>query len=487
MLEQLKPQKVFSYFEKICQIPHGSGNTKKISDFIVSFAKERGLDTYQDEYDNVIVYKPGVAAGKDKAPVIIQGHIDMVCEKNFETNSRFDFENDPLELRVMDDYIFAKGTTLGGDNGVAVAYMMALIDDNEHPMPPLECVFTADEEIGMIGANHLDFSKLTGKRLINVDNQTEGEFLTSCAGGQKSSCVVPVRFVERIGIKYDVVVCGLLGGHSGTEINKYRGNANLIMGRLLNYIGTKMYFDLITINGGLQDNAIPRECKAEILVNEADTDKLEDLISEFEATMKNEYRKIETDLTVYCINNDELKTKVLTPKTKERVVFLLMTLPDGVQKMSPDDDRLVQTSCNIGIIKMHKDSFEVILSLRSSVKSEKEALSAKIQYLTETIGGKYISSGAYPAWEYDEKAVLRNIFIEKYEALFNKKATVCGLHAGLETGIFFENIKGIDIAVVGPDVEDIHTPKERLCVSSTERVWKLLTEVLSDLAIEKQV
>lgn len=482
MLEQLEPKKVFEYFEKICEIPHGSGNTKALSDFIVNFAKERGLNTFQDDSDNVIVYKPGVKEGADKEPVIIQGHIDMVCEKNFETNARFDFEKDPLQLRVMDDYIFAKGTTLGGDDGIAVAYMMALLDENDEAMPPLECVFTSDEEIGMIGANKLDFSKLSGKKLINIDNEKEGEFLTSCAGGQKAACNVPVRFVERIGIKYEIVVCGLLGGHSGTEINKYRGNANLIMGRLLNYIGSKMYFDLITVNGGLQDNAIPRECKAEILVNEADIDTLENLISEFEDTMKNEYRKIETDLTVYCINNDEFKTKVLTPKTKERVVFLLMTLPDGVQKMSPDDDNLVQTSCNIGIIKMLKDSFEVILSLRSSVTSEKEALSTKIQYLTETIGGKYTASGKYPAWEYCENSKLRNMFIEKYETMYGKKATVCGLHAGLETGIFFQNIKGIDIAAVGPDIEDIHTPKEKLSISSTERVYKLIKAVLYDLA-----
>lgn len=482
ILEGLKPESVFKYFEEICMIPHGSYNTKAISDYVVNVAKENGLEYYQDDTNNVIIYKDGVGIGADKEPVMLQGHLDMVCEKNFETDAKFDFTKDPLNLAVMDDYVYAKGTTLGGDDGIGVAYMLAILTDKNIVAPPLECIFTVDEEVGMEGAHALDVSKLKGKRLINLDHEDEGIILTSCAGGKKACCNIPVRFVEREGIKYSIVICGLAGGHSGTEIDKYRGNANLIMGRLLHFVSTKIYYDLITVNGGLQDNAIPRECNAEILVNPKDVDKLEDIIYEFEATIKNEYRNIEKNLMIYGENQDEFKTKVLTPKTKERVIFLLMTLPDGVQKMSQDSENLVQTSLNVGIIRMLKDSFEILISIRSSLTSEKQALSDKIKYLTETIGGKYSEEGDYPAWEYVEESALRETVFDAFQQVYGYNPKLVGIHAGLETGIFYEKIKGLDIVVIGPQVDDIHTPKEKMNVPSVARVYNHLLEVLESLA-----
>lgn len=482
MLENLKPQNVFKYFEDISKIPHGSGNTKEISDYVSEVAKEYGLKYIQDEYNNVIVFKDGADGYEEKDPVMLQAHLDMVCEKNFETDAKFDFLNDPLKLFVMDDYIGAKGTTLGGDDGIGVAYMLALLTDETIIAPPLECIFTTDEEVGMEGAQALDVSQLRSKKLINLDHEEEGIILTSCAGGRKAHLAVPVRLVERKGVKYKLVICGLLGGHSGTEINKYRGNANLLMGRLLHFIGTKIYFDLINVNGGLQDNAIPRECNAEILINDKDVDKLEGIVSEFEATLKNEYRTVEKNMMIYCENCDELLTKVLTPKTKERVIFLLNTLPDGVQRMSPDTPDLVQTSSNVGIIKLSKEKFEVLISVRSSLTSEKEALCAKIKYLVETIGGNYSEEGDYPAWEYKEDSQLRECLIKCFRNVYDSEPKIEGIHAGLETGLFYEKIKGLDIVVIGPEVLDIHTPKERMNIPSVERVWNLILELLKCLA-----
>lgn len=482
MLENLEPKKVFKYFEDICQIPHGSGNTKMISDYVVSIAKENNLKYVQDELNNVIVYKDGSKGYESKDSIMLQGHLDMVCEKNYETDAKFDFETEALRLRMMDDYVYARGTTLGGDDGIGVAYMLALLTDDSIIAPPIECVFTVDEETGMFGAHGLDVSLIKSKKLINLDHEDEGIILTSCAGGRKARLTIPVRRVEASGIKYNLVICGLVGGHSGTEIDKYRGNANLFMGRLLHFLGTKITFDLISISGGLQDNAIPRECNAEVLVNENDVSQFEDIISEFESILKNEYRTIEKNMMVYCENYDEETTRVLTEKTKERIVFLLNTLPDGVQRMSPDTNDLVQTSSNLGIVKLSKDIFEVLISIRSSVTSEKEALSAKIKYLIETIGGSYTEEGDYPAWEYKENSPLRDATIKCFKNVYDYEPSVMGIHAGLETGVFYNKIKDLDIVVIGPEVLDIHTPKERMNIPSVERVWKLILEILKDQA-----
>lgn len=482
MLENFKPQNVFMYFEEICKIPHGSHNTKAISDYVVSVAKEHGLKYIQDEVNNVIVFRNGSKGCEDSEPVMLQGHLDMVCEKNFETDAKFDFEKDSLKLAVMDDFVIARGTTLGGDDGIGVAYMLALLTDDSIITPPLECVFTIDEEIGMDGAHALDVSPLKAKKLINLDHEDEGCILTSCAGGRSTVLTLPVDKEKKSGVKYSLVICGLLGGHSGTEINKYRGNANLIMGRLLHFLSTKIPFELISINGGLQDNAIPRECNAEILVNGSDTENFEGYLAEFEATIKNEYRTVEKNMMVYCENKGECDAEVLTEGSRKRLIFLLMTLPDGVQRMSPDTADLVQTSSNVGIIRLSKDKFEVLISVRSSVTSEKEALCTKIQFLIETIGGTYIENSDYPAWEYKEDSQLREITVKSFRKIYNSEPVIMGIHAGLETGIFYNKIKGLDIVVLGPEVLDIHTPKERLFIPSVGRVYALILEMLKAIA-----
>ncbi|MCR4806470.1 MAG: aminoacyl-histidine dipeptidase [Lachnospiraceae bacterium] len=478
ILSNIEPKKVFKYFEEICNIPHGSGNMEAISSYVESFAKERGLEYIRDESNNVIIKKRGSHGCEKAEPLLLQGHLDMVCEKNFDYDPRFDFAKDPLRLAVMDDHIYAKGTTLGGDDGIAVAYMLTILDDNTLKHPPLECLFTTDEETGMIGMTNLDVTKLKSRRMINLDTETEGEILVSSAGGRKVKCHIPIRHVDRTGCAYDIVICGLLGGHSGNEIDKYRGNANLLMGRLLHYLSGKIKYSLYYLKGGLQDNAIPREAKASIIIDEKDSQTLEDLVMEFELTIINEYRRIEDNITIYCEQKGITTESALTEKTKERVVFLLMTIPDGIAKMCPEAESIVQTSSNAGIVRLRDDYFSLIVSIRSSIKSEKLALSDKIQYLTETIGGEYIVESDYPAWEYKERSALRDIMVSTYEDLYGEKPKVTSIHAGLECGIIFDKIKGMDIVSIGPNIDDIHTPKETMSISSVKRTWDLLVKVM---------
>ncbi len=481
VLQDLQPKEVFRYFEEICGIPHGSGNTAAISEYCVRFAEEHQLAYIQDGLGNVIIKKPAGKGYEHTAPVILQGHMDMVCEKNFDYDGKFDFAKDGLKLAVMDDYVYAKGTTLGADDGIAVAYCLAILADDSLLHPPLEVVLTVDEEVGMLGITNLDASLLEGKRMINIDNENEGELLFCSAGGMCAKCSIPVRYVNKRGSKYTIVLCGLAGGHSGTEIDKYRGNANLLMGRLLHFIGKNIKFDLIYLKGGLQDNAIPREAKAEILVHEKDAYQFEELISQFEQTIQKEYRLIEKNITIYCEDKGISEEPVLTPKTKERVVFLLMTIPDGVQKMSAETDSLVQTSSNAGIMRLKENCFVIQCNVRSSVSSEKYALGDKLKYLTETIGGTYCVEGDFPAWEYSPKSELRDIMFKTFQQTFGRNPILAGIHAGLECGNMYAKIKDIDIVSMGPEIQSIHTPKEKLSISSTERTWNYLLAVLENL------
>lgn len=480
LLDNLQPQSVFRFFEDICAIPHGSGNTEAISAYVIDFAKVRELACVSDQLGNVIVFKGGSKGFEHSEPVILQGHMDMVCELNFDQGVKHDFKKDGLKLSLTDEFVFAKGTTLGGDDGIAVAYMLALLD-GDYAHPPIECVFTVDEETGMYGAHGLETSYLKGRRMLNLDNEREGEIMTSCAGGRKVLCKVPVRYCEKQGVKCNLVICGLQGGHSGVEIDKYRGNANLLMGRLLHFVGQRLPFDLAALNGGLQDNAIPREAKAQILIHESCLQKLEEAVSMFQDILINEYSAIENNITVYCEAGETVQKPVLTPKTKERAIFLLMTIPDGISKMSMKTDHLVQTSSNAGIMRLNDGFFELIAAIRSSVTSEKEALSDKMQYLTETIGGTFTVESDYPAWEYAEESGLREVLIDVFQKYYGRNPHLVGIHAGLECGIFYEKMPGIDIVSFGPTIEAIHTPKERMNIASVKRTWEFLLALLAAL------
>ncbi len=475
--EKLKPERVFAYFEEICQIPHGSGNTKAISDYCVSFAREHGLRWIQDDSNNVIMFKDGSEGYETSDPIIIQGHMDMVCEK--ENHVDIDFEKEGLRLYVEGDFLKAEGTTLGGDDGIALAYAFAILEDDTLPHPPLEIVITVDEEVGMLGAEAIDLSMLKGKKLLNIDSDEEGIFLTGCAGGLQADCILPISRQQVQGTLYEIRVTGLQGGHSGSEIHKERGNAAVLLGRILKGIREELPFYLETLEGGLKDNAIPREAVCTILIPEDwKGPNPESLVSSWQEVLRHEYRSSDRQISVLCSEPVKKQTEVLDAASLTKVLFFLRTMPWGVQHMSPELEGLVETSLNPGIMKLEKDTFSLCFSVRSSVTSRKYEVTDRLTFLTEFLGGEVTISGDYPAWEYRADSPMRERMADVYRELFQKEPKIQAIHAGLECGIFSGKIENLDCISFGPDNFDIHTPKERLSISSTEKVWKLLLEFL---------
>lgn len=479
VLSGLKPEKVFGYFEELCKIPHGSGNTKEISDYLVAFAKERNLKVYQDEYNNVVIYKPA-SEGYEAAPVtILQGHCDMVAEKTPE--SSHDFEKDGLKLMIEGDYITADQTTLGGDDGIAVAYMMAILDDDTLKHPALECVITTDEEIGLLGAKDLDASVLQGKYMINLDSEEEGYLWISCAGGQTGISEIPLSFREVEGEVLEVVIDGLVGGHSGAEIDKNRANANKLMGRFLYELGQKTMFTLAELEGGTKDNAITRKCKAVLVLEEEDRKTAEEFAAFYQENLRKEYSGTDDNITVNMVSQGTKTISALDMMSKEKTVFFLMNIPYGIEKMSGEIEGLVETSNNIGVLRIEEGFLVSSCGIRSSVGSAKQFVSEKIQYLTEFLGGEYTVVGDYPAWEYKKDSALRELMADVYRDLFGKEANVKAIHAGLECGLFYDKIPGLDCVSFGPSMQDIHTTEEKLSISSTARMWEYLVKVLESI------
>ena len=476
-LENCEPKRVFYYFEELCKIPHGSGNTKQISDYLVSFAKEHGLEYVQDEMNNVVIYKPATEGYEDAPAVILQGHMDMVCEKRPDVDH--DFTKDPLNISVKDGYVTANGTTLGGDDGIAVAYGLALLESKDLAHPALEVLITVDEEIGLLGAEGFDCSVLKGKRLINLDSEAEGSLWISCAGGLSGISTIPVQRVEAEGQKAAVKITGLMGGHSGAEIDKKRANANVLMGRFLYSLQLETAYEIISLAGGQKDNAITREADAELLVE--DINSVKACAEKLQKGFREEYAGTDEGITVEITDLGVASAKVLHPTSREKVLFFLMEVPFGIQKMSGSIDGLVETSTNIGIVKLGEDEFLGSSSVRSSVEAAGAALSDKICYLTEFLGGEYTVQGAYPAWEYRKDSPLRDQMVEVYEEMYGEKPNVVAIHAGLECGLFYKKIEGLDCVSLGPNMKDIHTSEEVLDIASTERVWKYLVKVLESL------
>lgn len=476
-LENCEPKRVFYYFEELCKIPHGSGNTKQISDYLVSFAKEHGLEYVQDEMNNVVIYKPATEGYEDAPAVILQGHMDMVCEKRPDVDH--DFTKDPLNISVKDGYVTANGTTLGGDDGIAVAYGLALLESTELAHPALEVLITVDEEIGLLGAEGFDCSALKGKRLINLDSEAEGSLWISCAGGLSGISTIPVQRVEAEGQKTAVKITGLMGGHSGAEIDKKRANANVLMGRFLYTLQKEAAYEIISLAGGQKDNAITREADAELLVE--DVNAVKACAEKIQKGFREEYAGTDEGITIEITDLGASSARVLHPTSREKVLFFLMEVPFGIQKMSGSIDGLVETSTNIGIVKLGEDEFLGSSSVRSSVEAAGAALSDKICYLTEFLGGDYTVQGAYPAWEYRKDSPLRDQMVEVYEEMYGEKPNVVAIHAGLECGLFYKKIEGLDCVSLGPNMKDIHTSEEVLDIASTERVWKYLVKVLESL------
>ena len=469
--------KVFDYFEKLSSIPRGSGNTKQVSDFCVEFAKKLGLEYYQDDMNNVIIWKKGSVGRENEEPVIIQGHLDMVAEKTNDSNH--DFEKDGLELVYEGDYIYAKDTTLGGDDGVAIAYALSILSDNTLSHPPIEAVFTTDEEIGLLGAAKLDMSKLKGTRLLNIDSEEEGIILVSCAGGMTSESIITLESEMIEGDKVILTLTGLKGGHSGVEIAKERGNAVIIMGRILSELSKDLELSIISIKGGLKDNAIPRECVTELVCN--DYNKLAKCISELNDILKNEYVSSDKDINITLVNNGKFNGEVMTKESFGKICMYLSSVPNGIQNMSVDINGLVETSLNLGIFNADSKNMKASFSVRSSVASRKIEIGRKIKLITEYMGGSYNMYGDYPSWQYRKESKLRELMIDVYKRMYDKDLVVEAIHAGLECGYFVMGKPDLDVVSFGPNIYNIHTTEEKMSISSVKRTYEYLIEILKEM------
>ena len=472
-LAGLEPAAVFGYFEEICGIPHGSGNTKMISDYLVEFARKHELRYIQDELNNVILFGEGTCGMEDHPPVILQGHMDMVCEK--DEDCTIDMTAEGLDVTHDAQWVFAKGTTLGGDNGIAVAYGMALLADKTIPHPPLEVIITVDEETGLDGAHGIDLSPLKGKVLINLDSEEEGIFTVSCAGG--GSCTISLEAPRRAvyGPCIRLSVDNLQGGHSGAEIHKNRTNANKVMGEFMNRIQKLMPLCLTSIGGGSKDNVITRSCQATLVAMGTDLERINTIAEELQAEIREKYD--EPEATVQAFDVDALGGNSLSTEDTAKVIGLLCAAPYGVQKWSEDIPGLVQTSLNLGVVKLG-ETFNATFSVRSSVNSEKVELLEKLKALAEMFSGEYTIHSQYPAWEYRKESCARDTMVRVYKEMYGKEPQVLAIHAGLECGLLSEKIEGLDCVSIGPDMQDIHTSREKLNIASVERTWQFLLEVL---------
>lgn len=526
VLSELEPKSVFYYFEEIGKIPHGSGNVGQISDYLADFARKRNLFYIQDQWKNIIIVKDATPGYEGEPAIILQGHMDMVAVK--KTDCSKDMKLEGLELCIDGDSIYAKGTSLGGDDGIAVAYALAILDSDSLKHPRLEIVLTVDEETGMDGAREIDLSMLKGSRMLNLDSEKEGIFLASCAGGARIKCRLPLKQTAMAGILCEVMVGGLKGGHSGDEIHKERGNSNALLGRLLYYLSGRLTFGMVSAEGGLFDNAIPRESKALLAVEEKDADALAELVGHIEKQIQEElavkdpdvYIKMIIKTTKYGRNPEDADLKrctqtlasdamesrqagvdvkrgtilCATAEDTTRAAAFLAALPNGVQAMSADMEGLVETSLNLGILKYHAknagqdgmdrriaevpEAFSVEFSVRSSVESAKEALLDKIKAVTLLAGGSYEVTGDYPGWKYRTDSPLREKMTALYEKMYGQPPKVEAIHAGLECGILGHKIKDLDGISLGPDMKNIHTTEETLSISSVKRVWEYLVRLL---------
>lgn len=476
VLSNLEPQKVFHYFEEITKIPHGSGNIQQLSDYLVNFARQRGLTVIQDELKNVIIVKEASPGYENEPAVILQGHMDMVAVK--KPDCPIDMKAEGLQVAIRGDEIYAEGTSLGGDDGIAVAYALALLDSGSLKHPKLEIVITVDEEVGMDGARGIDLSMLTGHRMINLDSEEEGIFLTSCAGGARVNCVLPLSFEDRQGAALELTVGGLLGGHSGAEIHKERGNSNCLFGRVLYRVAEKAPVNLCALEGGLADNAIPRETKALILANGQDVQTIQDIVRAVEDEVKIELATKDPGVYIRLERFGEKQISCVTADDTRRAAAFLCALPNGVQAMSADMPGLVETSLNLGILKLEDVRLQAEFSVRSSVESAKHALLGKLEAVTVLAGGTCQVSGDYPGWKYRKDSPLREKMVSLYKNMYGNAPKVEAIHAGLECGILGSKISDLDCVSMGPQMHDIHTTEETLSISSTARVWEYLVKLL---------
>lgn len=479
VLDQLEPKKMFHFFEEICQIPHGTFDIGRISDFLTDFAKKRNLEVIQDKTGNVVIKKPGTAGYENSAPVILQGHMDMVCDKRPE--SVHDFKKDPLKLRIVDGSVMATDTTLGADNGIAVAIGMALLDSDDIPHPPLEVLFTADEEIGMGGATAIDMSLFKGRMLINLDSEDEGIFTAGCAGGINFYNQIPVKKQQADGTAVTIRVHDLLGGHSGIEIDQQRGNANKMMGRLLNRIERDVDFVIAEINGGSKANVIAFDCTARLIVQPEDAAKVKDFAEDMKETWAAEFMGDEPTMKVDVAVEDHVSAMSFDKDSTGRVISYLIVSPDGVIEYNRKIKGSVETSLNIGILETAEDYVRASYQIRSSLESKKVQIREQLEQCAKVVNGESVITGEYPAWQYNPESKLRTIMVETFQDMYAKEPEVVTIHAGLECGLFLGKCPELDCVSIGCDLKNVHSFNESVDIASAARTWDFVKEVLARL------
>lgn len=474
---QLEPQRVFYYFQKICSIPHGSGDMCKIASFCEDFAKQNSLEYVRDDFNNVVIYKKGTKGYEESQPVILQGHLDMVCQK--EEGYDIDFLNDSIKAYVDGEFIKAQGTTLGADNGIAVAMVLAILESNNYAHPPIEAVFTTDEETGMDGALNIDMSLLKGKRMINIDSEEECNVTVSCAGGRNFA--VNVTFERECVHSTEVTVNlkGLQGGHSGVEIHKGRVSANALAGRFLNRYILDSSVSLVSVNGGDKSNAITNSCEIKLAVK--NPAEFLNTAKAYLDVIKKEISSREKGFYAEITVGAEAEINVIPEVLKKKLIFALVSSPQGVVSMSAEIEGLVETSMNLGILKTEENSILLNYSFRSNKKSSIDFLEEKMRTLFMDISCEISVFGSYPSWEYNANSALQKIYCDCYQKHNGKAPFIEAIHAGLECGVFDSKIDGLDCISIGPDMFDVHTFKERLSIASVQNIFAVLLDVLENL------
>lgn len=477
VLNHLEPASVFHFFEEICSIPHTSFHEKQLSDYCAAFAKERNLYYEQDDLGNVIIIADATEGYEDVEPIILQGHLDMVGDKAPDCD--IDLEKDGLRLGIDGDWIYAKGTTLGGDDGIAVAYGLAILDAKDIPHPRLEVVFTVSEEVGLLGASGIDLSSCKAKRLLNIDSEVEGIFTVGCAGGIRVQSDIPMARTSASGQCICFQFKGILGGHSGIEINNGLANANTLAGRFLMMLKDFCNFEIMEFHGGVKENVIPKDASFSLLIDPDDFPVLECALAKFNAELQKEYAAADPNAVLVIASQAPAHAAVLDKVSKDKMLTALNLMPNGVQAMCIDLPGLVETSLNLGIVNLTDDCLQLCFSIRSSVASAKSYITEKVKLLTEFLGGNISQSGDYPAWPLARESAFREQCIEVYQKLYGDKPQIVTIHAGLECGILSEKLPGLDCISIGPDLKEIHTIKERASISSIARVWEFIKAVLA--------
>lgn len=482
-MDSLLKEKIFYYFSEISKIPRESGNEKQISDYLRDFALKRGLFVNQDKFLNIIIKKPATLGYENAPAVIIQGHMDMVCEKNEGTIH--DFSKDPLNLMIDGDILYADGTTLGADNGIAVAFALALLDSNDLPHPSLEVIITTDEEVGLTGALSMDVSNLEGKYYINMDSEEEGEIVVSCAGGLRALLELPIEYTsfnKNDFTAFQISIKGLKGGHSGMEIDKNRGNSIKLIGIVLSSLIKDIDINVSHVYGGMKDNVIPRESFATLYIPKHKVNLFNEKISAIFKELKEEYSTTEPEL---IFNLEEIENpiaeKVFSQESLDNIIFLLMTLPNGVQTMSADIKDLVESSINLGRLYLNNNNLCFEFAARSSAKSKKYRMIEILKLYAKKVNGRCIESKDYPEWPFKKDSKFLDLCIDVFEKLYNKKPIIKGIHAGLESGVFIEKLPHLEAVSFGPNIFDVHSPDERISISSVQRTWDYLKEILKSI------